>query len=192
MSTLKGNLRQGMSPAGSDRLRLLPAFPFVLAIVSRHCYNLCMGEKLICNNKKAYHEYFIEEKFEAGMVLQGTEVKSLRQGKASLNDSFAQVKNGEAFLHNLHISPYDFGNRENHDPDRMRKLLMHKREIVKLFSRIREQGYSFVPLRLYFKDGLVKVEMGLAKGKKLYDKREDLKKKDMKKDIAQALKGKGR
>jgi SsrA-binding protein len=151
-----------------------------------------MGEKLICNNKKAYHEYFIEEKFEAGMVLQGTEVKSLRQGKASLNDSFAQVKNGEAFLHNLHISPYDFGNRENHDPDRMRKLLMHKREIVKLFSRIREQGYSFVPLRLYFKNGLVKVEMGLAKGKKLYDKREDMKKKDMKKDIAQALKGRSR
>ncbi len=89
------------------------------------------------------------------------------------------VKNGEAFLNNLHISPYDFGNRENHDPDRMRKLLLHKKEIVKLFSKIREQGYSFVPLRLYFKNGLVKVEMGLAKGKKLYDKREDMKKKDM-------------
>lgn len=151
-----------------------------------------MGEKLICNNKKAYHDYFIEEKFEAGMVLQGTEVKSLRQGKANLNDAFAQVKNGEAFLHNLHILAYDFGNRENHDPDRMRKLLMHKSEIVKLFSRIREQGYSFVPLRLYFKDGLVKVELGLAKGKKLYDKREDLKKKDMKKEMAQALKGRSR
>ena len=123
-----------------------------------------MGEKLICNNKKAYHDYFIEEKFEAGMVLQGTEVKSLRMGRATMGDSFAMVKNGEAFLHNLHISPYDFGNRENHDPDRMRKLLLHKKEIVKLFSKIREQGYSIVPLRLYFKDGLVKVEMGLAKG----------------------------
>jgi SsrA-binding protein len=150
-----------------------------------------MGEKLICNNKKAYHDYFIEEKFEAGMVLKGTEVKSLRMGKANLNDSFAMVKEGEAFLHNLHISPYDFGNRENHDPDRMRKLLLHKKEIVKLFSKVREQGYSIVPLRLYFKEGLVKVEMGLAKGKKLYDKREDMKEKDSKRDIAQALKRQG-
>ena len=147
-----------------------------------------MGEKLICNNKKAYHDYFIEEKFEAGMVLRGTEVKSLRNGKANLNDSFALIRNGEAFLHNLHISPYAFGNRENHDPDRMRKLLLHKKEIVKLFGKIREQGYSFIPLRIYFKNGLVKVELGLAKGKKLYDKREDLKKKEMKRDVAQALK----
>jgi SsrA-binding protein len=147
-----------------------------------------MGEKLICNNKKAYHDYFIEEKFEAGMVLKGTEVKSLRMGKANLNDSFAMVKGGEAFLHNLHISPYDFGNRENHDPDRMRKLLLHKKEITKLFGKVREQGYSLVPLRLYFKNGMVKVEMGLAKGKKLYDKREDMKQKDMKRDVAQALK----
>jgi SsrA-binding protein len=151
-----------------------------------------MGEKLICNNKKAYHEYYIEEKFEAGMVLQGTEVKSLRMGKANLNDSFAMVKNGEAFLHNLHISPYDFGNRQNHDPDRMRKLLLHKKEIEKLFGSVREQGYSIVPLRLYFKEGLVKVEVGLAKGKKLYDKREDLKKKDHNREIAQALKGRSR
>jgi len=147
-----------------------------------------MGEKLICNNKKAYHEYFIEEKFEAGMVLTGTEVKSLRLGKANMSDSFAMVKSGEAFLHNLHISPYAFGNRENHDPERMRKLLLHKTEIVKLFGRVREQGYSLVPLRLYFKNGLVKVEMGLAKGKKLYDKREDMKKKDHSRDMAQALK----
>src|ERR1700687_2444844 len=151
-----------------------------------------MGEKLICSNKKAYHEYFIEEKFEAGMVLQGTEVKSLRMGKANLNDSFAMVKNGEAYLYNLHISPYDFGNRQNHDPDRMRKLLLHKKEIVKLFGSVREQGYSIVPLRLFFKDGLVKVEVGLAKGKKLYDKREDLKKKDHKRDMDQALKGRSR
>jgi SsrA-binding protein len=151
-----------------------------------------MGEKLICNNKKAFHEYFIEERFEAGMVLTGTEVKSLRMGKANLNDSFAMVKSGEAFLHNLHISPYDFGNRQNHDPDRMRKLLLHKKEIDKLFGSVREQGYSLVPLRLYFKNGLVKVEVGLAKGKKLYDKREDLKKKDHKREIAQALKSRGR
>src|SRR5512135_3208160 len=147
-----------------------------------------MGEKLICNNKKAFHEYFIEEKFEAGMVLKGTEVKSLRMGKANLNDSFAQVRNGEAFLNNLHISPYNFGNRENHDPDRMRKLLLHKKEIGKLFGKIREQGYSLIPLKLYFKNGLVKVEMGLAKGKKMYDKREDLKKKDMRREVAQAFK----
>ena len=151
-----------------------------------------MGEKLICNNKKAFHNYFIEEKFEAGMVLKGTEVKSLRQGKANLNDSFALVRNGEAFLNNLHISPYDFGNRENHDPDRMRKLLLHRKEIVKIYAKIREQGYSVVPLRLYFKDGLVKVEMGLAKGKKLYDKREDMKQKDMSRDMAHALKNRNK
>ncbi|RNC68596.1 MAG: SsrA-binding protein SmpB [Desulfuromonadales bacterium] len=147
-----------------------------------------MGEKLICNNKKAFHDYFIEERFEAGMVLQGTEVKSLRLGKANLNDSFALVRNGEVFLHNLHISPYDFGNRENHDADRLRKLLLHKNEIEKLFSKIREKGYSVVPLRLYFKKGLAKVELGLAKGKKLYDKREDLKKKDQTREMAVALK----
>jgi SsrA-binding protein len=147
-----------------------------------------MGEKIICNNKKAFHNYFIEEKFEAGMVLKGTEVKSLRQGKANLNDSFAQVRNGEAFLNNLHISPYDFGNRENHDPDRVRKLLLHRKEIDKLHGKVREQGYSLVPLRLYFKNGMVKVEMGLAKGKKLFDKREDLKKKEMGRDMAQAMK----
>lgn len=151
-----------------------------------------MGEKLICNNKKAYHDFIIEEKLEAGMVLTGTEVKSLRQGKANLNDAFAQVKAEEAFLNNLHISPYVFGNRENHDPDRIRKLLLHKKEIVKLFSKIREQGYTVIPLRLYFKNGLVKVEIGLAKGKKLYDKREDLKKKDHERDMAQAMKGRSR
>ena len=151
-----------------------------------------MSEKLICNNKKAYHDYFIEEKYEAGMVLSGTEVKSLRMGKANMNDSFALVRNGEAFLNNLHISPYDFGNRENHDPDRMRKLLLHRKEIVRIYAKIREQGYSVVPLRLYFKDGLVKVEMGLAKGKKLYDKREDMKQKDMSREMAHALKNRNK
>ena len=147
-----------------------------------------MGEKLICTNKKAFHEYFIEERAEAGIVLQGTEVKSLRMGKANLGDAFAMVRDGEAYLHNLHISPYDFGNRVNHDPDRMRKLLLHKKEIIRLFSQIREQGYTLIPLRLYFKDGKVKVELGLAKGKKLHDKREDLKKKEQKREVAQALK----
>jgi len=151
-----------------------------------------MSEKLICNNKRAYHDYFIEEKIEAGMVLQGTEVKSLRAGKASLNEAFMQVREGEAYLHNLTISPYDFGNRQNHQPDRNRKLLLHKREIVRLYSRIREQGYSVVPLRLYFKHGLVKVEIGLAKGKKLHDKREDLKKKDSQREISQVMKARNR
>lgn len=151
-----------------------------------------MGEKLICNNKKAYHDYFVEEKFEAGMVLSGTEVKSLRMGKANLNDAFAQIRSGEAYLNNLHISPYEFGNRENHDPDRARKLLLHKKEITKLFSKIREQGYTLIPLRLYFKNGMVKAELGLAKGKKLYDKREDLKKKDHQREMAQAVKAKHR
>ncbi|HPX60521.1 MAG TPA: SsrA-binding protein SmpB [Deltaproteobacteria bacterium] len=151
-----------------------------------------MGEKLICNNKKAYHDYFVEEKLEAGIVLQGTEVKSLRSGKANLNDAFMQVKSGEAFLHNLHISAYEFGNRQNHDPDRHRKLLLHRKEIDKLFAGIREKGYAAIPLRMYFKNGLVKVEIGLAKGKKLHDKREDLKKKDSHREISQALKARNR
>ena len=147
-----------------------------------------MGEKLICNNKKAYHDYFIEEKFEAGMVLKGTEVKSLRMGRANLNDSFALVKSGEAFLHNFHISPYDFGNRENHDPDRMRKLLLHKKEITKLFSKVREQGYSIVPLRIYFKHGRAKLELGLGRGKKLYDKREPIKERETRREMDRAMK----
>jgi SsrA-binding protein len=151
-----------------------------------------MGEKQICNNKRAFHDYFIEERFEAGMVLQGTEVKSLRAGKASLNESFMMVRDGEAFLHNLTISQYEFGNRQNHQPDRNRKLLMHKKEIERIYGRIREQGFSAIPLRLYFKDGLVKVEIGLGKGKKNYDKREDLKKKDSQREISKVLKARNR
>jgi len=151
-----------------------------------------MGEKIICNNKKAYHDYFIEEKLEAGMVLQGTEVKSLRTGKANLNDSFMLVRNGEAFLHNLNISHYTFGNRQNHQTDRQRKLLLHRKEIDRIYGRIREQGYSAIPLKLYFKDGLVKVEIGLAKGKKLYDKREDMKKKDTQRELSQVMKSRNR
>ena len=151
-----------------------------------------MGEKLICNNKKAYHDYFIEEKFEAGLVLQGTEVKSLRAGMANLNDSFMLVREGEAFLHNLNISQYEFGNRQNHQTDRSRKLLLHRGEIERLYGKIREKGLSVIPLRLYFKNGLVKVEIGLAKGKKLYDKREDMKTKDSQREMSQALKARNR
>jgi SsrA-binding protein len=170
-------------------LRSAIIIPFLLDIWYD---SLVMGEKIICNNKKAYHDYFIEEKLEAGVVLQGTEVKSLRSGKANLNDSFMLVRNGEAFLHNLNISQYEFGNRQNHQPDRQRKLLLHRKEIDRIYGRIREQGYSAIPLRLYFKDGLVKVEIGLAKGKKLYDKREDMKKKDTQREISQVLKSKNR
>ena len=151
-----------------------------------------MGEKHISNNKKAYHDYFIEEKLEAGLVLTGTEVKSLRMGKANLNDSFMLVRGGEAFLHNLHISAYEFGNRQNHQTDRNRKLLLHRKQINRLYGKIREQGYSVIPLRLYFKNGLAKVEIGLAKGKKLYDKREDMKKKDSNREMSHALKHKNR
>jgi len=151
-----------------------------------------MGEKHICNNKKAYHDYFIEEKLEAGLVLTGTEVKSLRTGKANLNDSFMLVRGGEAFLHNLHISAYEFGNRQNHQTDRNRKLLLHRKQINRLYGKIREQGYSVIPLRLYFKNGLAKVEIGLAKGKKLYDKREDMKKKDSNREMSHVLKHKNR
>lgn len=156
------------------------------------CYSVHMGEKLICNNKKAYHDYFIEEKFEAGVVLQGTEVKSLRAGMANLNDAFMLVRDGEAYLHNLNISQYEFGNIQNHQPDRNRKLLLHRRQIDHLYGKIREKGLSVIPLRLYFKDGLVKVEIGLAKGKKLYDKREDLKTKDSQREMSQALKARNR
>lgn len=151
-----------------------------------------MGEKLICNNKRAYHDYFIEEKFEAGVVLQGTEVKSLRAGMANLSEAFMLVRDGEAYLHNLSISHYEFGNSQNHQPDRNRKLLLHRSEIDRLYGKIREKGLSVIPLRLYFKDGLVKVEIGLAKGKKLYDKREDLKSKDSQREMSQALKARNR
>lgn len=164
------------------------AFPFpeISAMVSG------MGEKLICSNKKAYHDYFIEEKFEAGLVLQGTEVKALRGGKANMDDAFMLVREGEAYLHNLTIAHYEFGNRQNHQTDRNRKLLLHRAEINRLYGRIREKGLSVVPLRLYFKNGLVKVEIGLAKGKKLYDKREDMKARDSQREMSQALKARNR
>jgi SsrA-binding protein len=137
--------------------------------------------KVICANKKAYHDYHIEEKFEAGIVLTGTEVKALREGKANLKDSYARVKDGEVFLVNAHISPYSCGNIYNHDPKRTRKLLMHGREIDRLIGKVKERGFTLVPLSLYFnKRNMAKMEIALAKGKTLYDKRESIRKKDEK------------
>jgi SsrA-binding protein len=146
--------------------------------------------KIVTDNRKARHEYEILETYEAGIALQGTEVKSLRAGKANLKDAFARIENGEIFLYNMHISPYEQGNRFNHDPKRTRKLLMHKYEINKLFGAVREKGLTLVPLKVYFSRGRAKVELALAKGKKLYDKREDLAEKDAKRDMEKAFKEK--
>ncbi|WP_153127278.1 SsrA-binding protein SmpB [Peribacillus tepidiphilus] len=143
--------------------------------------------KQIAQNKKAYHDYFIEETYEAGIVLQGTEIKSIRAGRVNLKDSYARIHNGEIFLYNMHISPYEQGNRYNHDPLRTRKLLLHRREINKLIGETKEQGYTLVPLKVYLKNGFAKVLIGLAKGKKQYDKREDLKKKEAKREIERAF-----
>jgi SsrA-binding protein len=147
-------------------------------------------EKLICANKRARRDYAIDETYEAGMVLVGTEVKALRQGKANLKDSYARIKDGEIFLVGSHISPYSHGNQFNHDPDRTRKLLMHRREIRKLYGKTRERGFTLVPVRMYFKGGKAKVEVGLGKGKKLYDKREVLKRRDMEREVERSFKGK--
>ena len=146
-----------------------------------------MAIKIIVNNKKAFHDYFIDEVFEAGMVLLGTEVKSLRLGKANLKDAFCRIKDGEVFVNNLHISPYEFGNRENHDPTRVRKLLLNRVEIDKMTRKVDERGFSLIPTKLYFKDGRVKMEIGLARGKKLHDKRETLKGKEAEREMARAL-----
>ena len=144
--------------------------------------------KLIANNKKAYHDYFIEDTYEAGISLHGTEVKSLRMGKCSVKESFVRIENGEVFIYGMHISPYEKGNIFNKDPLRVRKLLLHRYEINKLKGKIQEKGYTLVPLQVYFKGSLVKVEIGLARGKKLYDKRDDLAKKDAKREIDRAFK----
>ena len=136
------------------------------------------SQKLIANNKKAYHDFFILDTYEAGIALHGTEVKSLRMGKCSIKESFIRIENGEVFIYGMHISPYEKGNIFNKDPLRVRKLLLHKSEINKLLGKIKEKGMSVVPLKVYLKGSLVKVEIGLAKGKKLYDKREDIAKKD--------------
>ncbi len=147
-----------------------------------------MSIKIICQNKKAYHEYFIEETYEAGIVLVGTEVKSLRDGKAQLVDSYAVFKGEELFLLNAHISPYSHAARDNHDPTRSRKLLLHKKELHRLQGKINERGFALVPLKLYFSRGKIKAEIALVKGKKLHDKRETLKKNAMKKDVERELK----
>ena len=140
------------------------------------------GNKLIANNKKAYYDYFIDEKYEAGLVLHGTEVKSLRQGKCSIKEAYIQIINGEVFVINMNITPYEKGNIFNKDPLRTRKLLLHKYEINKLMGAQQVKGYTIVPLKVYIRDGLVKMEIGLAKGKKLYDKRQDIAKKDVKRE----------
>lgn len=138
--------------------------------------------KLIANNKKAYHDYFIEETFEAGIALHGTEVKSLRMGKCSVKESFVRIEKGEVYVYNMHISPYEKGNIFNKDPLRTRKLLLHKSEIRKMTGAIAQKGYTIVPLKVYLKGSLVKVEIGLARGKKLYDKRQDIAKKDQRRE----------
>ena len=146
--------------------------------------------KLVANNKKAYHDYFIEEKYEAGLVLHGTEVKSLRIGKCSIKEAFIRIENGEVFVYGMHISPYEKGNIFNKDPLRIKKLLLHKQQIRKLIGNSSEKGYTIVPLQVYFKEGRAKIEIGLAKGKKLYDKRQDIAKKDQKREAEKEMKAK--
>ena len=144
--------------------------------------------KMIANNKKAYHDYFIQDKYEAGIELYGTEVKSVRMGKCSIKEAFIRIEKGEVYLYGMHINPYEKGNLFNKDPLRTRKLLLHRAEIEKLGSKIAEKGFTLVPLQVYFKGSLVKVEIGLAKGKKLYDKREDIAKKDQKREMEREMK----
>ena len=144
--------------------------------------------KLIANNKKAYHDFFIEDTFEAGISLHGTEVKSLRMGKCSIKEAFVRIENGEVFVYGMHISPYEKGNIFNKDPLRVKKLPMHRYEINKLMGKIKEKGLTLVPLKVYFKGSLVKVEIGLARGKKLYDKREDIAKKDQRREAEKEFK----
>jgi len=144
--------------------------------------------KIVAQNRKAFHDYFVEETFEAGMVLTGTEVKSLRDGKANLKDSYVIIKDSEAFLLNCHISPYTHGNIMNHDPVRTRKLLLHRKEIIRLQGIAAQKGYSLVPLKIYFKESRAKVEIGLVKGKRQYEKRETIKKKEAAREIERAMK----
>ncbi|MEW5761964.1 MAG: SsrA-binding protein SmpB [Bacillota bacterium] len=148
-----------------------------------------MSVKVVCQNRKAWHDYQILETYEAGMVLTGTEVKSLRAGRANLKDSFARIGDGELWLENMHISPYEQGNRFNHDPKRARKLLMHKEEIMRLWGRTREKGLALIPLKVYFKNGRAKVELALARGRKIYDKREDIARREAQRQMERALRG---
>jgi SsrA-binding protein len=148
-----------------------------------------MGIKIIATNKKAYHEYFIEDTFEAGIMLTGTEVKSIRAGKVNLKESFCRIKDGEIFINNMNISPYDFGNRENHDPTRIRKLLLHHAEIDKLIRLTEQKGMTMVPTKIYFKQNYVKLEIGIGRGKNLHDKRQTLKSKEADREMSKAMKG---
>ena len=150
------------------------------------------GIKIAAKNSKAFHDYFVEDRFEAGIELTGTEVKSIRQGKLNLKDSFCHVKDGELFVYGMHISPYEQGNIFNKDPLRPRKLLMHKREIMRLYGKIKQDGLALIPLSVYFKNARVKVELGLARGKKLHDKRDAAAAKDAKREMDRALKSRGR
>ncbi|KAF0818863.1 tmRNA-binding protein SmpB [Bacillus sp. ZZV12-4809] len=155
---------------------------------SKGGFNMPKGTgKMVAQNKKAYHDYAIEETYEAGIVLQGTEIKSIRAGKVNLKDSYARIQNNEIYLFGMHVSPYEQGNRYNHDPLRTRKLLLHRKEISKLIGESKEVGYSIVPLKMYLKNGYAKVLIGLARGKKKYDKREDLKKKEAKREVERAF-----
>ena len=147
-----------------------------------------MAKKLIANNKKAYHDYFIEEKYEAGISLAGTEVKSLRMGRCSIKEAFIRIEHDEVFVYNMHISPYEKGNIFNKDPLRVRKLLLHRQEIRKIQGHITQKGYTIVPLSVYFSGSLVKVEIGLAKGKNLFDKRQDIAKKDQRREAERKFK----
>lgn len=146
------------------------------------------SQKLIANNKKAYHDFFIDENYECGIALHGTEVKSMRMGKCSIKEAFVRIEDGEVFVYGMHVSPYEKGNIFNKDPLRVKKLLLHKYEINKLLGKIKEKGYTLVPLQVYFKDGKVKVEIGLARGKKLYDKREAIAKKDQRREAEKEFK----
>jgi len=151
-----------------------------------------MTIKTVTENRKARHEYHILETYEAGIALKGTEVKSLRAGKASLQDSFARVENAELMLYNMHIRPYEEGNQFNHEPKRVRRLLMHKQEIMRLLGKTREKGLALIPLKVYFKNGLAKVELALARGKKLYDRREDIASRDARREMDRAMKERSR
>ena len=153
--------------------------------------NAAPGEHVVCINRRARHNYFIDESFEAGLVLVGSEVKALRDGKANLSDSYAQIRKGEAFLINAHISPYPGASQFNHEPKRNRKLLLHGREIERLAGKTKERGLTLVALKLYFKNGRAKVELGLGRGKKLYDKRETLKRKNAEREIQRSLRARG-
>ena len=147
-----------------------------------------MNKKIISSNRKAYHDFTIFDKFVAGIVLMGTEIKSIRKGAVNLKDSFAKIEDGEIFLYKCHISPYEQGNRYNHEPERVRKLLLNKKEILKMLGKIKKEGYTIVPIELFLTNGFAKLEIGLAKGKKLHDKREDIAKKSQKRDMDRALK----